>query len=451
MKKIKTSIAIISIIIIIILITLGILNSNQRNKESKMLQQGVDNKIVNETTHIEMETGEEGQKTANTVSTEIDTLDYMNIEKCISSFLSIANRNNTAYFGSNGNKTTSDEEISSLILDLLSEKYINKNGINKNNVNQYIYNINENTFYVPIKVNKFYGDSQVNSFVVEGLIENQSYKNITESKMILNLDITNNTFSVEILNNQQDINKIKPDKINSIEKRDINTYDNAKNTEQEIIKEILKQYKRTILGYPEIFYNNYLNKEYSNKKFANLNEFKSYIEKNRSLIQQINVEKYKLISNNKNKAYSLIDQYGNIFIIEYNSIIDYKIYLDNYTVELDTFKENYEKSEDNTKIAIQIGKFKQMLNSKDYNAIYGKLNTTFKNNNYSTVAKLESYLAKNIYDINTIIIEDYSKNEDYYICKCILQNQKNTKEQKNMTIVIKLIDSNNFEMSFSIS
>ena len=25
---------------------------------------------------------------------------------------------------------------------------------------------------------------------------------------------------------------------------------------------------------------------------------------------------------NKNKAYSLIDQYGNIFIIEYNSIID---------------------------------------------------------------------------------------------------------------------------------
>ena len=37
----------------------------------------------------------------------------------------------------------------------------------------------------------------------------------------------------------------------------------------------------------------------------------------------------------------------------------------------------------------------------------------------------------------------------YYICDCVLRNQENDKEYKDMTIIMKLVDDNNFEMSFS--
>ena len=91
-----------------------------------------------------------------------------------------------------------------------------------------------------------------------------------------------------------------------------------------------------------------------------------------------------------------------------------------------------------------------MLNTKDYNAIYKKLNATFRNNNYKNINQLAQYLQKKTYDINTIAVEDIEKNGDYYVCSCTLTNQKNEQEEKNMTIMIKLIDDNNFEMSFNI-
>ena len=442
MKKLKISIVLISCIILSLIIVILNLNILQRQSFKENTVEEVENEI-------EMQTGEAGQKVTNATYNQIDALDYMNIEKCISGFLSMANRNSTAYFDNKGNKSTTDEEISDLILELLSENYITKNGISKNNINKYIYNINEDIFYIPTKVNKFYGDSTVNSFVVEGLIENQNYKNIMESKLILNIDLNNATYSIELLNNQQDIDKIKPQQINSIPKKDINTYENIAITEKEVIKEIVKLYKRTILGYPELFYNNYLNKEYSKNKFKNVNDFKKYIDKNKILIQQLNVEKYKIINNNNSKLYSLIDQYGNAFVIEYNSIIDYKIFLDNYTVDLDIFKENYEKADDSTKISMQIGKIKQMLNLKDYESIYSRLNTTFRNNNYKSVSELEKVLKENTYENNSIEIEESNEKDGYYVCECNIKNKQNETEEKKAIIVIKLIDSINFEFSFS--
>ena len=192
-----------------------------------------------------------------------------------------------------------------------------------------------------------------------------------------------------------------------------------------------------------------LNTTYSSEKFPNYSDFQTYLN-NLGYIPQIN--EYRTYSTTDYTDYVCTDQYNNYYIFrQQGGIMKYTLFLDSYTVELDTFKQNYDNAEDGTKIAIQIGKFKQMLNSKDYNAIYNKLNNTFKQNNYSTLAKLKNDLSKNIYDINTIEIENYSQNEDYYVCECILRNQKNRNESKNMTIVIKLMDSNNFEMSFSIS
>lgn len=445
MKKIKLCIIMLVIIILILILSILLLNNNNFNNTNINISSMENNLITEEYTD------ENGQKVEQDEDDYkiITDVEYINIENCISSFLSKSNKNNTAYVDKYGNQSTSDNEIAEIILQLLSKNYISNNNINNKNVYNNIYSINQSVFYIPIKVKKFYGDNQVSSFVVEGLIESQEYKNIMTSKLILNIDNTNSTFSIEILKEQDDIDTVTPVKLDSIEENSLNTFVVAQSTDQDIIKEIMKLYKRTILGYQETFYNNYINNNYKNKKFGNFSEFKDYVSKNESLIAQIDIKQYKNISTDNNKVYSIIDQYGNTLIIEYNSVINYKVYFDNYTVELDTFKEDYENTSDEGKILINLGKFKQMLNSKDYNAIYNKLNSTFKQNNFNNVNKLSEYLSENIYSINTISLENYEQNNDYYVCECSLKNQKDESQEKSFTVILKLIDSNNFEMSFS--
>ncbi len=234
----------------------------------------------------------------------------------------------------------------------------------------------------------------------------------------------------------------------SVSNRESNKFTNNSISDKDIANYLFDDWCNSYLYDTKNSYNK-LNVEYRNTKFKDYKNFANYLS-SQKYIPSIN--EYRVYSTNSYTDYICTDQYNNYYIFrQQGGIMRYTVFLDSYTVELDTFKENYEKAEEGTKVAIQIGKFKQMLNSKDYNAIYNKLNSTFKKNNYSTVSKLENYLAKNKYDINTITIEDYSQHEDYYVCQCTLQNQKNTSEQKKMTIAIKLIDSNNFEMSFSIN
>lgn len=447
MKKIKILLIILLIIIVSLVISLYLINRiNEDNQETNHIKNILENQV--EEIYVQEENQDIiGEVKENSVITDQD---YITLQKNVSNFLSVINKNSSTYYNRDGEKVITDEEIANRMINLLSTVYIQKNNITTRNINQYIYNIDKGALFIPTKINKFYELDRVNSFVIQGLVEDVEYNPIIEIMIILNMDTTNNTFSIEILNSQQDINSIVPEKIDKIDKNDMNVYTYSKLTEENIIREIINLYKRTVLGYPEYFYNNYLNADYRNIKFNSLNEFKNYIQKNKILIGQINIKQYKKIEEDNLITYIVKDQYDNTSIISYNTIIEYKMYLDNYTVELDSFKEEYEQANDATKIAIQIGKFKQMLNSKDYSAIYNKLNPVFKQNNFSTISKLEAYLRENTYEINSINIEDAEEKEDYYVCICTLKNQKNQQETKQINIIIKLIDSNNFELSFSM-
>ena len=70
----------------------------------------------------------------------------------------------------------------------------------------------------------------------------------------------------------------------------------------------------------------------------------------------------------------------------------------------------------------------------------------------STYEKVYQYdaLKKNTYEINSIKVENKNQQNDYYVCECTLVDQTNTEQTKKMTIMIKLLDNNNFSMSFSI-
>ena len=93
-----------------------------------------------------------------------------------------------------------------------------------------------------------------------------------------------------------------------------------------------------------------------------------------------------------------------------------------------------------------------MINTKDYQAIYNSLNSTFKNNNYKNVSSLKSYIKKNFYNLNSIEIKEYDdKTYDYCIFKCKITNLENTNETKEVNIIINIGEGTDFEMSFSMA
>lgn len=267
--------------------------------------------------------------------------------------------------------------------------------------------------------------------------------------MILNIDTSNNTYSVEILDNNQDIDSVTPEKIKSIPSNNDNKYVLQEISERNIARELVTLYKNTILGYTKYFYENHLEEAYRKSNFASIDSFNKYIEKNRKKINKLNIEKYKIMKGKDTLIYSLIDSDGEEIFIEYYSVLDYKVYYNSYTTNIEPLERNYEKSNDNEKVKTQITKIKQMFNNKDYAAVYSKLNKEFKENNYPTVSSLEEYLKANIYENNEIEALNISEQEGYFICKCVLSNKQKEGEEKVFNIIIRLIDYSNFEISFS--
>lgn len=444
MKKIKI---LIIIFIIIIIALVGAIYMLNRNTKEEIVSNTVNNELSQQELEDELQQGVVGKADENPI---LSASDYMTLKRCVTSFFNTINQKNPAYYGKDGERTSTSEDVAEMELSLLSESYIKKNNITTKNIHQYIYNIATGIFFIPTQVKKFYGEERVNSFVIKGLVEDMNYKPMMEVLLILNIDTSQATYSIEVLDNNQSTNAIIPTKLEKIDKNDMNEFEYLQLTEENIINELTDVFKKTVLGYPEVFYNQFLAEDYKQAKFTSVNDFKEYVASNKDLIGQINIKEYSKEDNGNTTQYILVDQYQNRYVVNYQSLVSYKMYLDYYTTEIDTFKKNYDEAEDETKVVTQINKIRQMLNMKDYNTIYKKLNATFRNNNFKNVNQLAQYLQKNAYDINTITVDDVEENGDYYVCTCTLTNQKNEQESKNMTIMIKPIDYSNFEMSFNI-
>lgn len=451
-KKIK--LVIIAIIICVIIIS-GIVISlyklqkqktEQNEIPTKLLEQNVNNQISSE----EITDNPEDYENLSYIKEGYNILKYETSRRFYSTIETLTN-NYINYIAYNNTE---------VLKDIISNEYKKQYGINNNFSNiTAIPKASNRQQYKNIITEMLNSqiDDNVYIFFIKGkgrVIEiNQQY----EFYIMLQMDTNNKTYSIYP---QQYIidkayNKLKVgDRINikleDIKRNTSNQFEFTSKTDLEMANVYFDNFKELIQYYNQDAYNQ-LNSEYSKKRFGNISKFNSYL-KDANIVENMVINQYSVKSYRNYTDYICTDQYNNYYIFrQQGGIMRYSVFLDSYTVELDTFKENYEKADENTKVAIQVGKFKQMLNTKDYNAIFNKLNTVFRNNNFNTVSKLENYLKSKVYDINTIEIEDCNQNNDYYVCGCVLTNQKNTKEQKKMTIIIKLIDSNNFEMSFNIN
>lgn len=106
-------------------------------------------------------------------------------------------------------------------------------------------------------------------------------------------------------------------------------------TQEEVMKKYLTDFKNTMLTDPESAYY-LLNKEYREFKYDDIDDFVSYVNDIKSVaLYQLTVDKYDVKSINGNKIFDILGTDGNRYIIKELSIMNYEVYLDNYTTTIE--------------------------------------------------------------------------------------------------------------------
>ena len=99
-----------------------------------------------------------------------------------------------------------------------------------------------------------------------------------------------------------------------------------------MVKKYLNDHKNNILNDIEEAYNS-LNKEYREKRFGSLDKYQKYVNNFITMsTYSMEVDKYSVSSMSGDKIFNIYDKSGNQYIIREKSIMNYEVYLDEYTV-----------------------------------------------------------------------------------------------------------------------
>ncbi len=437
-KTIKVLIISIMILLIIGLIVLLIIINKSKNKDSTDIEYELE----------DAEFDSLSEEFLEEVDNSITLIEMIKVNNCVQTFLDVINKNNSTYFTRNQNgeytKIIEEEKIKEKILVLLDEQYIDENNININNIYSFIDNIEEKVIFDLIDIKKA---NVENKYIVYGIIQNLKNEPIKKEYFIVN--IQNNCYSIQpVLKKTIDEAKIKKTNVIESQYNEINTI-NIRNTE-DIIKFYFDLYKKLLLVSAEDAFIK-LNEEYREKRFNNdLGQFEKFIKFKSEQLNTINISRYLEKNTGNITRYICIDQYNNYYIIEITGNSRYSVFLDTYTIDTPEFTEKYDKANDQQKIGMNIEKIVSAINCKDYEYIYSKLDDTFKQNNYKTINILEETINNNLFDINKAEYKAFNEVGDgIYTFNIQIHPLDNETNNKNMTIVMKLLENRDFIMSFS--
>ncbi len=447
-KKLLLTIIILLVLIAIIIITIKCIEINKGKKILKEQEESYVYTIENPGMIINGFTPEE-VKNANW---------YFTIKGCVDKYIEYV-----------------EKEDNTAIYNLLDKEYVNQNKITEDNV---LKIVGENKLNNNYKINKMYqitGKSFA-TYYVKGRTNN------IEIYFIVNIDNSSKAFSIAYLT-KSDYDKEISTPVqreqkyeDTIERNSYNRIIYQNYSEEEVIEEYLQDYLENALFNIEAAYNS-LDIEYKQLKFKNINEYKTYVNNNREMLEsmckatwktytdfnnsdefekyfaQINkngLDKYQISKDNNNKRYICIDTYGNYYIFSVESIMNYTIMLDTYTVDLPEFTEKYYNAEDTEKVALNIQKVFEAMNDKDYNYIYGKLADGFKEKYFKTVDDFEKYIKENFFEENEVDYLVYKKESEEYYSYVIDVYKKGTKDKKRIRIIMELKSGTDYVFSFNV-
>lgn len=190
---------------------------------------------------------------------------------------------------------------------------------------------------------------------------------------------------------------------------------------------------------------------YKKERFATLEEYKKYIEKNMKTILASSIEKYKVNEKEDRTEYICIDQYGNYYIFEETAVMQYTVQLDTYTKDSQEFLEKYNKGKEQLKVGMNLEKITQAMNRKDYAYIYDKLYTDFRQNNFPTLASFETYMQNNLFDSNKVDFGKFESKSGVYVYDTMITDATGIEEKEvEVNFIVKLEEGTNFAISFQI-
>ena len=350
------------------------------------------------------------------------------------------------------NIVESKEQAIKKMLDILDKQYIDEFKIKKEllqkkiaNFDNYILDIDEMYVYEL--------SSNINAFLVYATIDNK------QNNFIVKTDSRNLTFSIYLQDyidkynyavemNDDDF-EIKED---LPEKNDNNTFKFVNISEQYLALQYTQDFFYKAINKTDQAYEK-LDEEYRNVKFGSLDKFKKYVEKNKDEI--VNIETAQYIKNKEDnyKEFVCKDKYGNIYVFHDKGAMDYTVFLDTYTLENEKFTETYQKADAQKKVQMNIDKWVQMLNNRDYTSAYKVLDENFANNTFKGQEEIfENYMRLKYplhYEIS--FRDDFSQTNNLYVQTITLKDITGEDlEEKNIDIIMRLDDNLDFVMSFTV-
>ena len=435
MKNIKyVAIALIVLLIIIIgvLITINLMqeNENTGDKTNEISENSISSNTINTSTQDEPN----------------DNV-FFTVENCVQTYYKyIYSQYEGTNFDTMVEGISNEEEKKNAILSVLDTTYISENNINTDNVLNLGEGINHYVKFAGTDY-KVVSGQRIDTYAIVGkLYENM--KEISSNGFIVRLDKENLTFSIE------------PDQVDNIDEIQISTNETPievnnfkiftyeKLSEDELVTKYFADYKRQVIGNANAAFE-MLDDEYREKKFADVTEFGKYISDRN--IQTAFLESYQINNYDEYTQYVCLDQYNNYYIFNVSNVMNYKVLLDIYTLDLPEFIERYNRANNGERAGLNLQRAFDAINNKDYEYVYNKLDDTFKENNFPTLNEFEEYITENFYNSNNVTYSNYKSSGGLHMYDATIVDAENEKSSPiTKTFIIKLLDGTDFTMSFNV-
>lgn len=345
----------------------------------------------------------------------------------------------------------SENDRNKILYLMLDENYINKNNITIENMSNYLGTEDRILDYIPTEMKVKY-NNKTQTYILKVYIKDET-DSLKEKMYIIRVDNSNSAFSIEPVNEQyEEINEVKVEnEVSIIESNDYNKYNIESISIERIVKMYMDKYIEIAINYPELTYNNYLDDNYKKERFGSLEKFKKYIEDNKNELQNVRATKYLIENEDGITKYVCLDQYQNTYEFDEKSTMMFTVKLDTYTIMTDKFKNTYNSSTSNKKVMMNIDKWIEMLNNRDYSAAYNLLDKTFRNEKFGSEENFEQYMREKYPLHYKVGYGQFSDENGTFVQEIVLTDiTEEDKSEIQNSIIMQLKENQDFVMSFGV-
>ena len=389
--------------------------------------------------------------------------EYYTVKSSIDKFYSNIATLNSEYKNKNITQEEYEKIIAKIIYNRFNKKYIEDKNITVESI-LLTYKGYEYSDFIIEDMYVTEQDNGISLYLVFGKQINKDENTNSEYGFLVALDWRNLIYSIapyEFMeeNDLTNVNKIIDNNIeielDEIKENDDNTFSMIITDEKDLVRNIFSEYKLNIKYNIENAYN-LLDEDYSKKRFKSKDIGEKYLKETYANVVGDSLSKMAVNDeNNEYTQYVCKDNKENYFIINMKSeSFSYTIQLDTYTIDIKQFLDKYNSASEENKVTLNLDKFRQMLNLKDYESAYNVLDETFRNTKFGTIDNFEQYVKDNWFDNNKFEYEEVNKNGNVYTLSTNIINNNaddnSYKQNINKVFIIKLKEGTDFAMSFNV-